>query len=83
MSRTTLDIDAPVLRELSRLRKQTGKSLGQIASELMAQSLAKLGAKEAAAPYFSWIARPMRARVDLDDKEQVYRVLDTSESSRR
>jgi predicted nucleic acid-binding protein len=39
MPRTTVDIDAPVLRDLKRLQKQEGKSLGRLVSDLLAQAL--------------------------------------------
>ena len=38
MPRTTLDLDAGVLRQLKR-RKRSGQSLGQLASELLAGAL--------------------------------------------
>lgn len=46
--RTTLDIDDPVLRQLRKRQKGSGKSLGQVASELLAQALADK--HESAAP---------------------------------
>lgn len=37
--RTTLNIDQPVLKELQRLQKQSGKSLGALVSELLVEAL--------------------------------------------
>ena len=37
--RTTLDIDDPIVRELKRLREKEGKSLGRLASDLLARAL--------------------------------------------
>ena len=73
--RTTLDIDDPVLRELKRLQAKEGKSLGRLASDLLARAL-KEDATPSVAPPPSWIAKPMRARVNLSDTEAVRRVLD-------
>jgi hypothetical protein len=73
--RTTIDIDAPVLKELKRLQKAEGKSLGKLASELLARALAERRRPKALAE-FRWIARPMGAKVDLADKEALYRALD-------
>ena len=73
--RTTLDIDDPVLRELKRLQATEGKSLGRLVSDLLARAL-KENATPTAAPPPTWIARPMGARVNLSDKEAVYRALD-------
>ena len=39
MARTTVDIDAAVLRDLKRLQKRQGKPLGQLISELVAAAL--------------------------------------------
>ena len=75
MARTTLDIDAPLLRELKELQKKEGRSLGRIVSQLLAEALAIRRAPKKATP-FGWTARAMRARVDLSDKDAVYRILD-------
>lgn len=76
MARTTLDIDAPILRELKRLRDREGKSLGQIASELLADALARRRqAREPARP-FAWTSQPMEARIDLEDRAAIWAALD-------
>lgn len=68
MPRTTLKIDGPVLRDVRRIQKRQGKSLGRTVSDLLSKAIAaeKAGAT---APTFRWISRPMRARVNLLDKE--------------
>jgi hypothetical protein len=71
--RTTIDIDAAVLRELERRKQREGKTLGRLVSELLASALDR---PDQPAPQLEWIARPMGARVDLEDKEAVQRVLD-------
>jgi hypothetical protein len=76
MPRTTINIDGPVLRDLKRLQKQEGKPLGQLISELLAHALGLRRQKRAADHSFAWTARPMRARVDLEDKEAVQAALD-------
>jgi len=73
--RTTIDIDQPILKELKRRGKAEGKSLGALASELLAQALVKPRLEEAPSP-FTWSSRPMEAKVDLADKDALYRVLD-------
>lgn len=75
MARTTLDIDTPVLKELKKLQKEQGRSLGKIASQLLAEALARRKAVRLP-PTLHWVSRPMHARVDLDDKEALYAVLD-------
>jgi hypothetical protein len=76
--RTTLDLDEPVLRELKRLQRAEGKSLGRLVSELVVQALAARKTKAAAAS-FQWTARPMGARVNLGDKDAVHSILDRSD----
>jgi len=75
MPRTTIDIDASVLRELKRRQRKEGKTLGGLMSELLARALAAEGAP---AQPFHWVSKPMGARVDLDDKDAVWRALDES-----
>ena len=76
MPRTTLDIDAPILRDLKRLQKREGKSLGQLASELLAQAIGRLDAPRQPSTSFHWVTRRMNALVDLRDKEAVRLALD-------
>jgi len=73
--RTTLDIDAPLLREVKALQEREGRSMGAIVSELLAEALA--GRRSARArPSFRWRSRDMNALVDLSDKEAVQARLD-------
>lgn len=74
--RTTIDIDDPILKELKRLQRREGKSLGRLVSDLLAQSLAKPADKKRGELDFHWIAKPMRARVDLADKHAVLDAMD-------
>jgi hypothetical protein len=81
MPRTTIDIDAPILRDLKRRQKREGKSLGRLVSDLLAQALHQSTA-EGGPSSFRWIARSMRAQVDLADKEAVYEALDRQDGKR-
>ncbi|MGI9113135.1 MAG: antitoxin [Gaiellaceae bacterium] len=74
MPRTTLDIDATVLRALKQRQHEEGKSLGQLASELLAVALERDSGPQKRP--FQWVSKPMHALVDLEDKEAVYDVLD-------
>ena len=75
MPRTTLDLDASVLRALKRRKQDTGRSLGQVASELLAGALQE---EPPDRPQIAWHSARMGARVDLDDKEAVRRALEGS-----
>ena len=78
MARTTIDLDPAVLRELRRRGAREGKSMGQVASELLAWAVAT--ANDAPAPEFVWMSAPLGpALVDLEDKEGVRRILDGPE----
>ncbi len=72
MSRTTINIDTPILKDLKRRQKIERKSLGRLVSDLLAESLARYDAKKPARPAFRWTSKPMGARVDLRDKEAVH-----------
>lgn len=76
MPRTTIDIDAAVLRELKRRQRREGKSLGQLVSELLAAALRGEGREEPTP--FTWVAKEMGARVDLEDAEAVRRALESA-----
>jgi hypothetical protein len=76
MPRTTIDIDAPILRDLKRRQKREGKSLGRLVSDLLAEALHRRKDERGASSTFRWIARSMRAQIDLADKETIYKVLD-------
>lgn len=73
--RTTLDIEAPVLKDLRELQRREGGTLGEWVSRLLAEALAARP-KKPVAPPFEWTARPMGALVDLDDRDLVYAILD-------
>jgi len=76
MSRTTIDIDPTILRQLKTRQRREGKTLGRLVSELLSSALAA-GEDEPRPPApLAWSSRPMRALVDLDDPEAVRRVLD-------
>jgi hypothetical protein len=75
--RTTIDIDDPILKEVKRLQRREGKSLGRLVSDLLAQSLAaSKAAVPAEPPAFRWVAKPMRARLDLVDKHALLDAMD-------
>jgi hypothetical protein len=71
MPRTTVDIDGPVLDELKRLQQKEGKSLGRMTSDLLAEAISRYGDSKKKPARFRWISKPMKARVDLADKEAV------------
>ncbi|MEP6468645.1 MAG: antitoxin [Chloroflexota bacterium] len=75
MTRTTIDLDAAVLRELKRRKRASGQSIGQLASELLAGALHE---PVTAHRGLHWRSARMGARVDLDDKEAVRRALDNA-----
>lgn len=74
--RTTIDIDDPVLKELKRLQRLEGKSLGRLVSDLLAVALAEAKRRRPATREFRWISRPMGARVDLADRDAVLDAMD-------
>lgn len=75
MPRTTIDIDASVLRELKRRQQTESKSLGQLASELLAKALTDERGAEEPTP-LRWTSKPLGLKVDLEDKEAVRAILD-------
>ena len=75
--RTTIDLDPTVAKELKRRSKGAGKSMGQLASELLATSLKEEDGRPGDPGGLAWIAKDLgRPLVDLEDKEAVRALLD-------
>ncbi|MGL5816149.1 MAG: hypothetical protein ACRCYR_01190 [Phycicoccus sp.] len=72
--RTTLDLDPVVLSQLKARQRAERRTLGSLASELLARALQET---EAAGPSaeFTWTAADLGARINLDDKDAVARAL--------
>ncbi len=76
MARTTIDLDPAVLRELKARGAQEGRSLGAVASDLLAAAL-KQRSDAVNPPDFRWQTASLGVPlVDLEDREAVRRVLD-------
>ncbi len=74
--RTTIDIDDPILKELKRLQRQEGKSLGRLVSDLLATSLSTRHQRPPSRPTFKWNSKAMGARFELGDKDAVLDAMD-------
>lgn len=74
--RTTLDLADPVLKELKQVSKEEGGSLGEVASRLLADALSVRSRRVETKTKLDWYSQPMRAKVDLTDKDAVYRALE-------
>ncbi len=81
MPRTTLDLDTTVLTELRRRATAQGKSMGQVASEVLAVGLHDEIAIEQ--PPLRWAHKDLGLKVDLEDKDAVWRILDAEEFGAR
>ena len=79
MARTTLDIDTPILEEVRRVQAEEGGSLGDVVSRLLAEVLSQRPRSKVASRGLHWVTRAMGARIDLDDKDALYRALDAEE----
>jgi len=75
MARTTIDIDSPLLKEIKRLQREEGLSMGKVVSRLLADALARRSRKTPKKK-LRWVSRRMNPLVDLSDKEAVYAVFD-------
>ena len=75
--RTTINLDPTVVKELKRRSKAAGKSMGQLASELLATSLREQDRRPRDSGRLPWIAKDLgQPIVDLEDKEAVRALLD-------
>jgi plasmid stability protein len=76
MPRTTLDVDTNVLDQLRVRAAEEGKSMGQVASEMLAPALAE-GQRGHEQRPLRWGSRRMGfPKIDLEDKETLWRSLD-------
>jgi len=76
MPRTTLNLDASVLREAKRRARDQGKSVGDLISELVGPALAQRP-RRGGHPAFRWqTARMGPAKIDLEDKEAMRQALE-------
>ena len=78
MSRTTIDLDPTVLRQLKARQRREGKTLGRLVSELLSTAMQADGDEPRRPAPLAWSSRPMRALVDLEDPEALRRALDAS-----
>ena len=76
MTRTTIDLDGSVLAELKARQQRDRRSLGAIASELLARALSETATPTSSLPPMVWPAKDMRARVDVADRDAVQDILD-------
>jgi hypothetical protein len=75
MPRTTLNLDSSVMRELRRRSQRERKSIGELASELLARELRE-EVQVHAAP-LKWVSGSLgKPAVDLEDKEALRVLLD-------
>ena len=77
--RTTVDIDDPISRAVKAIHEKEGRSMGAVVSELLADALTRRRTGRAR-PAFRWISRPMRALLDLSDRDAVCAVRDRDQS---
>ncbi|MGL4743441.1 MAG: hypothetical protein ACRCZD_17175 [Phycicoccus sp.] len=72
--RTTLDLDPVVLSQLKARQREEHRTLGSLASELLARALQDTAVAGQSAE-FTWAAADLGSRIDLDDKDGVARAL--------
>ena len=76
MPRTTLARDGSIVRELRQRGERERKSMGQVASELLAAALAE-SERPPSGRAFTWRSADLGVpSVDLEDKEAVRRALE-------
>ena len=75
MTRTTLNLDPSVMRELRQRSRRERKSIGELASQLLARGLREEQRPDA--PPFSWVSRDLgEPAVNLEDKDALNALLD-------
>jgi hypothetical protein len=78
MPRTTVNLDASILRQLRLRQHKERKAQGELINQLLARALAETETAESASRPLRWTSRAMGSRVDLEDRDALYDVLDRS-----
>lgn len=65
----------PKLSEIRDLQKGENISLGALTSRPLAEALAAQQRPSGVPAKFHWFSQPMRAKVNLTDKDSVYRAM--------
>jgi hypothetical protein len=78
--RTTIDIDAPILADLRKLCRAYGKPMGRLVSDLLAAALRNEQKRRTAKHTFTWVEKPMGARLDIADRDAVYAAMDREQT---
>jgi hypothetical protein len=73
--RTTIDIEDPVMKDLRKMQKREGTTLGALVSRLLAQAIAARR-RDAPRHRLAWTSRQMRPLLDVADKEAVYAAME-------
>ena len=76
-----MDIDTPVLKDLKRIQRKEGKSLGRLISDLLAQSIGERKSVKSPAKPAQWISKAMGARIDLADPEALFSAMEQDAES--
>lgn len=71
----TFDIDAPIPADLKRLGRAQHISMGRLGSELLGRALREAAPRHAANAKFTWVDKPMNAKVDLADRDALYEAI--------
>jgi hypothetical protein len=75
MPRTTLNLDASVMRELRRRSAREHKPIGELASQLLARELSQKASPQPRP--FEWVSRDLgKPAVDLENKEALAALLE-------
>lgn len=78
MTRTTLNLDPSVMRELRLRSREERKSIGELASQLLARALSEKPPPPAST--FSWVSRDLGTpAIDLEDKDALHALMDRGE----
>ncbi len=73
MARTTINLDNSILQQLKLRGRRDGKNQSDLVNQLLAWALSS---NDQGSRPLRWTSQPMGARIDLEDKEAVRRILD-------
>ena len=79
MKRTTFSISPSLLKAVKELARQEGVAMRKVMSDLLQLGLKARSKYENSkhTKKFNWHTQPMKSKIDYDDKEQLFKILDS------
>ncbi len=76
MARTTITIDTPVYNKIKNMSRRQHTTVTKVISGLLTEALRRQAGNVETAS-FAWHKKKMEAKIDVGDKDELYRLMDS------